>query len=872
LCYLSVGGKGSPGAIEEVEDRTIIQPATSSGSVRRGVRLNGIYEVGALIAHGGMGEVYRGFNIVTNDPVAIKMILPELSSNPDAFAMFRREAATLLNLQHEAIVRYFVFSVDPDLQRAYLAMEFVDGPSLTKRLARGPLPLDEVKILQRRLADALDAAHRVGVIHRDISSDNVILPDGDPHRAKIIDFGIARSQRAGEGTIIGGGFAGKYNYVSPEQLGLAGGEVTAKSDVYSLGLVLAEALRGRPIDMSGTQAEIIEKRRKVPDLSDVESSMRPLIAAMLQPLPADRPKSMAAIAPWAPAGSLRAKPSTETQRSGAGFGAAAAIAAALIVILSVGATVYVFRDILPFGQSASTATPAPEQRPEEHKSTQEASAEASPSTPHKLPPLPDLAPPPAAAAPSSAVGDNSPPSPTAPASSPAPHPPSADEPIGAMTAAKSQNDQSDATRLNPAPMSEPPPPRAGPDAAASISAPAPSSEPPAPAKPASPAPKAEEKLAALPAPSQSASLSESLTAANPAPLQPRPEQKAAAPPAPPPLAPASAPHAPQSRLALEQATVGEDYVADLPPFSDSADPKALSLRAEPGLPEGLVLADLGSGFGKISGRPTRPGQYSFDIVAGDSGGATARMATKIVIAEPQASAPSTPAAGSPAQSNPAPAAPAASSPAIASIAPVDKAASFIRDFDGGPCFLARSLGLNGSTPIILGIGADKQTFQRFYQGFNATVGVEPTLNVRLIAPSQCPSLGLIGATPVGGAEAPKIELLGYDVGRNKPLAGTVSNLAGRNLTLLLVGSDGQVHRIDTRPRADGASAAFSVPIVGDAASLNVMQVVLAIVSPKPLPSLAEFKSGPAADILPRVQGDLSAAGGALGTEFFKFVN
>jgi len=150
------------------------------------VRLNGTYEVGDLIAHGGMGEVFRGFNIVTKDPVAIKMILPELSSNPDAFAMFLREASTLHNLSHEAIVRYFVFSVDPDLQRAYLAMEFVDGPSLTKRLSQGPLPLEDVRILQRRLAGALDAAHRVGVIHRDISSDNVILPNGDPRQAKII--------------------------------------------------------------------------------------------------------------------------------------------------------------------------------------------------------------------------------------------------------------------------------------------------------------------------------------------------------------------------------------------------------------------------------------------------------------------------------------------------------------------------------------------------------------------------------------------------------------------------------------------------------------------------------------------------------------
>ena len=207
------------------------------------------------------------------------MIRPELSNNPDVFDLFRREASILHTLQHEAIVRYFVFSVDPDLRRAYLAMEFVDGPSLTTRLASGPLPLADVKILQKRIGSALDTAHRLGVVHRDISSDNVILPDNDVRSAKIIDFGIARSHRPGEGTIIGDGFAGKYNYVSPEQLGLAGGDVTLKSDIYSFGLVLVEALRGRPIDMSGSQAEVMKNVASSPTsptstLRSVRSSRR----------------------------------------------------------------------------------------------------------------------------------------------------------------------------------------------------------------------------------------------------------------------------------------------------------------------------------------------------------------------------------------------------------------------------------------------------------------------------------------------------------------------------------------------------------------------------------------------------------------------
>src|SRR5699024_1675674 len=159
---------------------------------------------------------------------------------------FRREASTLHNLYHEAIVRYYVFSVDPVLNRPYLSMEFAAGPSIGERLRDGgPLAEAEMEIMRRRVAGGLHAAHRLGIIHRDISPDNIILVDGDVERAKIIDFGIARST-TNEGTLIGSGFAGKLNYVSPEQFGLEGGEVTAKSDIYSLGLVFAEAVIGHP--------------------------------------------------------------------------------------------------------------------------------------------------------------------------------------------------------------------------------------------------------------------------------------------------------------------------------------------------------------------------------------------------------------------------------------------------------------------------------------------------------------------------------------------------------------------------------------------------------------------------------------------------
>ena len=142
----------------------------------------------------------------------------------------------------------------------------------------------------------MQAAHEHGIVHRDISPDNIILPNSDVTRAKIIDFGIART--AQHGTVIAGGFAGKFSYVSPEQLGLFGGDVTGKSDIYSLGLVLVQALTGKPLDMGGSQVEIIEKRRKVPDLGAIDMRFRPLLEQMLQPDPAQRPDSMAAVAAW----------------------------------------------------------------------------------------------------------------------------------------------------------------------------------------------------------------------------------------------------------------------------------------------------------------------------------------------------------------------------------------------------------------------------------------------------------------------------------------------------------------------------------------------------------------------------------------------
>ena len=271
---------------------------SSYRGVAPGTRLNGIYEIDQMIGAGGMGEVYKCHEIQTGAAVAIKMLLPDMAENDAALALFRKEAASLHHLLHDAIVRYFLFTVEPVLQRPYLAMEFVDGRSLSDILVDGPLTFEALVKLMRRIASGLQAAHERGIIHRDVSPDNIIVPLGDVTRAKIIDFGIARSTQLGDKTIIGSGFAGKDNYVSPEQVGLYSDEVTAKSDIYSLGLLLFYALTGQKLDMGGSQFQLVEKRRRVPDLGGIDMRIRPLLEQMLQPDPANRPATMAEIANW----------------------------------------------------------------------------------------------------------------------------------------------------------------------------------------------------------------------------------------------------------------------------------------------------------------------------------------------------------------------------------------------------------------------------------------------------------------------------------------------------------------------------------------------------------------------------------------------
>ncbi|WP_019832435.1 serine/threonine-protein kinase [Sphingomonas sp. PR090111-T3T-6A] len=286
------------------DGRTVVGPEVSAGaSERRAPRrevslepgdvLNGIYRVDRFIARGGMGEVFEGVNVESDERVAIKAMRSHLAADPKVLAMFRKEAQVLTRIAHPAIVQYRVLARDPELDLYYIVTDFINGEPLSAHLDGRRPSIAEVVRFARRLASGLEAAHEYGAIHRDMSPDNILLPDGLLERAKIIDFGIAKSLDVTAETVVGDGFAGKLGYVAPEQFGDFDRQVGPWTDVYSTALVLLAFVRGRAPDMGKTLSEAIERRREGPDLSGLPAAIEPLLRRMLIPDPRERIRSMA---------------------------------------------------------------------------------------------------------------------------------------------------------------------------------------------------------------------------------------------------------------------------------------------------------------------------------------------------------------------------------------------------------------------------------------------------------------------------------------------------------------------------------------------------------------------------------------------------
>jgi serine/threonine-protein kinase len=266
--------------------------------------LGGRYRVGALLGAGGMGEVWAAQDLLLDRPVAVKVLGAALAGDGRAAERLRREARAAGRLEHPNIAR--VLDLGEHHGRPYLVMELLEGESLAERIGRaGPMAPAEAARVVATVAGALEAAHRAGVVHRDVKPGNVFLTAGG--EVKVLDFGIALA--AGEAALTTGGLIGTAAYLAPERV--LGQRATPAADVYALGVVLYELLAGRRPFEAGSEIELAMAHvnaRPAPLALAVPSAPPHLVAACEQAMakdPSARPPSAAAFArllrPQAPA-------------------------------------------------------------------------------------------------------------------------------------------------------------------------------------------------------------------------------------------------------------------------------------------------------------------------------------------------------------------------------------------------------------------------------------------------------------------------------------------------------------------------------------------------------------------------------------------
>ena len=218
---------------------------------RTGLILDDRYQLAEPIAAGGVGQVWRASDLLLDREVAVKLLRPEYADHPDTLERFRAEAKHAGSLTHPCVARVYDYGNAGPASPPYLVMEYVNGPSLADMLAVDPVHPVLALDVAAQAAAGLDAAHSIGLVHRDVKPGNILI--GADGLVKITDFGIAHA--AGSAPITGPGLVmGTTQYMAPERI--AGGQATPASDLYALGILIYECLTGLPPYDGGT-AEVM---------------------------------------------------------------------------------------------------------------------------------------------------------------------------------------------------------------------------------------------------------------------------------------------------------------------------------------------------------------------------------------------------------------------------------------------------------------------------------------------------------------------------------------------------------------------------------------------------------------------------------------
>ena len=259
----------------ELWDR-LLEPDTKQATIDEPVLSVSGYEILGELGRGGMGVVYKARQRSLNRIVALKVLLPQFANRPDHLLRFRSEALSAARLQHANIVQ--IHEVGEDPRQPYLALEYVQGPTLKQALEQGPWSVDSATALVKTLAGAIHAAHQAHVIHRDLKPGNILLADKDNLSAesstvvcslselaernyipKVSDFGLAKQIDADSDLTQTGMIAGTPSYMAPEQANSKLGEISPATDVYGLGAILYELLTGRPPVRASNNLEAIRQ-------------------------------------------------------------------------------------------------------------------------------------------------------------------------------------------------------------------------------------------------------------------------------------------------------------------------------------------------------------------------------------------------------------------------------------------------------------------------------------------------------------------------------------------------------------------------------------------------------------------------------------